>query len=166
MLSAQYQLMDQLNISLQNSLIEVDDKLMSVQNLQYLRLFDRIEPSNSLQGENRMVNLLQVLAFSLLHEASNVFLFLEDQHLWYEVEYQDLSLQKRTGLSGEEQNWLKSIKLENGSCRLIIPFSPSSRQLIIGRSITDVIKTYIGVSGIDLKSEFLRQIVGRSIANQ
>ena len=98
MLSAQYQLMDQLNISLQNSLIEVDDKLMSVYESPDVYDYLTNPPSNSLQGENRMVNLLQVLALSL-HEASNVFLFLEDQHLWYEVEYQDLSLQKRTGLS-------------------------------------------------------------------
>src|SRR6476620_7679523 len=54
MISAQYQLMDQLNISIQNSVIEVDDKLMSVYGSPDMYDYLTNPSSNSLQGESRM----------------------------------------------------------------------------------------------------------------
>jgi two-component system sensor histidine kinase YesM len=166
MISSQYQLMDQLNISIQNSVIEVDDKLLSVYGSPDMYDYLTNPSSNSLQGESRMVNLLQVLALSF-REASDVFLYLEDKHLWYEVEYQDLSLQKREVLSDEEQNWLNRTKLGSGSMTISYSLSQSSKQLIIGRSITDVIrKTYIGVLGIDLNQRFFNKILANQVANQ
>ncbi|WP_274652087.1 sensor histidine kinase [Paenibacillus humicola] len=166
LIAAQFQLMNQLNISLQNAVIEVDDKLMSVYESPDIYDYLTNPYGYSLQGENRMVSLLQVLALSL-REANNVFLYLNDEHLWYEIEYQDLSLQKSTELTGEERQWLDKTRNRNGAMTINYSFDQPSGQLIIGRSITDVIrKTYIGVLGIDLNPRFFESVLADQISNR
>lgn len=162
LLISQHQLMNQLNKSIQTSLKDIDNKLMSI----YVTkdLYDYAanfsgEYNESVEEYNRMENLLRVLILSLGGN-SNVFLYLDYNKSLHKVDSKNFTLQVSNFSDGAD-DWLKVIKDGNGASTIYSSEGGSNSSVITGRSITNVIRSkYVGALAIELNHKFFEESLG------
>ncbi len=163
LLISQHQLMNQLNKSIQVSLKDLDNKLMSI----YVTkdLYDYAtnfsgKDNESIVEYSNMENLLRVLSLSLGGN-SNVYFYLEYNKSLHKVDFKNLSLQVTTSLQDESDTWLELIKQGRGASTIYSSNLAPNSHLFIGRAITDVIRNkYVGVLAIDLNQQFFVNSLG------
>lgn len=162
LLISQHQLINQLNKSIQVSLKDLDNKLMSIyvtkDLYEYATNFSGSD-NESIDEYSRMENLLRVLTLSLGGN-SNVYFYLDYNKSLYKVHYKNLTPQVKL-YSDEIDEWLTVIRKGQGASIIYSSHDSTNSQLIIGRSITDVIRgKYIGILALDLNHQFFVDTLG------
>ncbi|TXK84565.1 sensor histidine kinase [Paenibacillus sp. N3.4] len=164
---------NQLNKSLQLSITDVDNKLMSIYQTSeiynYVTAPAKDEP-DLVEQQSRVKNLLIVLSGSL-NNYSDVYLFVRPLHKLYSINAHERSIQSTPVVHEGDYAWISKAEAGDGMMT-IFPTAPEPSDRVqplffIGRSIPDIIvKKPMAVLGVSMDANFFGDLLSNQYEHE